>query len=122
MHGPNIKMLEIYDMKALQIILYIVLVVIFTGSLAISHQLSNYMWFSRSGALITVIPILISIIEFYSDRAAIYYAKNNLARYAPSNVEELASNYWPIKVMVNSVITIIGTVIWGFGDLIGNIF
>ncbi|MBI4825411.1 MAG: hypothetical protein HY807_03185 [Nitrospirae bacterium] len=107
-------------MKTIQLILYFFLAVIFIVSLIMSDIKSDYMWFARCGALITVIPILISIMDFYSDRAAIYYAKHNYAVFAPANVEELANKYWPIKVIINAIITIIGTIIWGFGDLLGK--
>lgn len=83
-----------------------------------SELKETYAWFGRSGSLITVIPIVISILDFYSDREAIFLAKHNYAVLAPDNVEELAKKYWPIKVLINSIITICGTVIWGYGDLI----
>jgi hypothetical protein len=118
--SPLSSALEKGKMRILQVILYIVLFFVFIGAISLSYKTSNYMWFSRSGALITVIPILISIIEFYSDREAVFYAKNNYGRYAPENIKEQASSYWPVKVIVNAFITIIGTLIWGFGDLIGN--
>jgi hypothetical protein len=63
--------------------------------------------------------MLISIIEIYSDRKQLYFAKHNYARIAPNDVEERAQKYWPIKILVNTAIAIVGTIIWGFGDLIG---
>ena len=58
--------------------------------------------------------------DIYSDRAATFYAKHNYAKIAPDNAEELASAYWPTKILINSIITMIGTLIWGFGDLLGK--
>ncbi|MBN2721961.1 MAG: hypothetical protein JXQ77_04010, partial [Campylobacterales bacterium] len=101
-------------MKILQIILYVLLIPIFAGSIYLSELHNNYTWFGRCGSLITVIPIIISILDFYSDREAIFFAKHNYMRIAPNNVEELAKKYWPVKVLINSVITIIGTIIWGY--------
>lgn len=111
---------ELIRMIIIHAILYVLLVVVIFVSLYLSNVYSDYTWFSRFGSLITVIPILISITEFYSDRKAIFYAKHNYARLAPDNVEKLASKYWPTKILINSVITIIGTVIWGFGDLLNK--
>lgn len=108
-------------MVFIQKILYFLLLVIVGIALYLSISNDDFIWFSRFGALISVIPILISIIEFYSDRQAIFYAKNNYAVHAPDNVVEQADKYWPKKIILNSIITIIGTVIWGFGDLI-NMF
>ena len=107
-------------MIIIQKILYLLLVIVFVLSLYLSDLYADYLWFSRFGSLIAIIPILISIDEFYSDRRAIFYAKHNYAVFAPDNVEELANKYWPTKILVNSIITIIGTIIWGFGDLLNK--
>lgn len=107
-------------MTLIQKALYLLLIFIFGVSLYLSFSNTDFIWFSRFGSLITIIPILISINEFYSDRKAIFYAKNNYATFAPENVEEQADKYWPTKIIVNSIITVIGTVIWGFGDLINR--
>lgn len=107
-------------MVIIQTILYTVIGVVFIASLIISGLQSNYDLFARCGSIITIVPIIISIMDLYSDKQAIFYAKNNYARYAPDNIDEQANAYWPVKVIVNSAITIVGTLIWGFGDLIGN--
>ena len=105
-------------MKIIQCVLYATVFLIFCGSIYLSIKKNDFQWFGRSGSLITVIPILISIFEFYSDRKSIYMAKHNYAKYAPNNIDELAAKYWPVKIFINAVITSIGTIIWGFGDLI----
>ena len=68
----------------------------------------------------TVIPILISMMDIYHDRESVYFIKYNYARAAPPDVEEQARNYFPRKFFINSVLTVIGTIIWGYGDLIGR--
>ena len=80
----------------------------------------NFEWFERSGSLTTVIPILISMMDIYHDRESVYFIKYNYARAAPPDVEEQARNYFPRKFFINSVLTVIGTIIWGYGDLIGR--
>jgi hypothetical protein len=105
-------------MKAIQTGLYVFMVLSFCLFLFISITSGNWTWFSRSGSLVAVVPMLISIIEMYSDREQMYAAKHNYARIAPDDVEERAKKYWPLKIMVNTGITIVGTLIWGFGDLI----
>jgi hypothetical protein len=105
-------------MKAIQIGLYLFMVLAFFLFLFISIMSGNWSWFSRSGSLVTIVPMLISIIEMYSDREQMYAAKHNYAKIAPDDFEERAKKYWPLKIMVNTGITIVGTLIWGFGDLI----
>ncbi len=116
------KRKEKEEMKIIQISLYVFVILIFGGSIYFSIQENDFIWFARCGSLLSIIPILISIIEFYSDRESIFYTKYNYAKYAPDNLDELAKNYWPIKIIINSVITIIGTFIWGFGDLLNKCF
>jgi hypothetical protein len=105
-------------MKTIQRALYVLIFIVFCLFLSISIASQDWSWFARSGSLITIIPMLISIIEVYSDRRQIYFSKYNYAVQAPDDVEQKAEKYWPIKILVNALITIIGTVIWGFGDLI----
>jgi len=105
-------------MKIIQIFLYSLLFFVVIIFLIISFKKNDFTWFARSGSLITVIPLLISIFEIFSDRKQIFSAKNNYARNAPPDIDEKAKGYLPIKIIVNSIITIIGTIIWGFGDLL----
>ena len=105
-------------MKAIQAGLYIFMIIAFCLFLIISITSGNWFWLSRSGSLVTVIPMLISIIEMYSDRKQLYFTKHSYSRIAPNDVEERAEKYWPLKILVNTGITIAGTLIWGFGDLI----
>lgn len=105
-------------MKIIQIGLYIFIFITFALFLSISIAYQDWSWFARSGSLITIIPMLISIIEVYSDRRQIYLSKHNYSVFAPDDAEQRAEKYWPIKILVNTFITIIGTIIWGFGDLI----
>jgi len=105
-------------MRAIQAGLYIFMIIAFCLFLLISISSGNWSWFSRSGSLVTVVPMLISIIEMYSDRKQLYFTKHSYSRIAPNDVEERAKKYWPVKILVNTGITIVGTLIWGFGDLI----
>jgi len=105
-------------MKTIQIALYALILITFILFITISIASKDWSWFARSGSIITIMPMLISIMAVYSDKRQIYLSNHNYAVYAPDDVDQRAENYCPIKILVNTLITIMGTVIWGFGDLI----
>lgn len=107
--------------RVVQTFLYLLVAVIFFGSLYYSIKTGEFSWFGRFGSIITIMPIIISLFELSIDRRSLFFSKNNYCKLAPDNVEELSAKYWPIVIWVNSMISIIGTVIWGFGDLLGNV-
>ena len=108
--------------RIVQHFLYCFGILIFICFLHISIEEKNPRWFTRSGSIITTIPIIISLIDFYTNRELNYLKDKGYAISAPPNVEKEARIYFPVKLLINSLLLIIGTIISGFGDLIFNYF
>lgn len=108
-------------------LLLMILVIAFL-SIWKAFGVSDPLWFSRGGALITVLGLLLtvkhSILSSGRDLDSIVNEKFHYAVYAPSPGDERweSDRLQAKKIMrdeyIGIVTTIIGTVIWGYGDLI----
>jgi len=72
-------------------------------SYSISKYLNDWMWFARSGSLLVCIGVL----------TAAYDIKGKMENSNAPNV------YKSQTIILEAAILIIGTLIWGFGDLVG---
>lgn len=87
---------------------------------------SDWLWFSRFGSLITVAGLL--LISSQSFVKGIYLANASATICAELDKEGNAivtneeDRKIGSKIFTGIVITIIGTVIWGFGDLVGKLY
>lgn len=86
---------------------------------------SDWLWLSRFGSLITVAGLLLISSPLFV--RGIYLSNSSASRFAELDEEgetvattdddrKIGS-----KIFTGIVITILGTVIWGFGDLIGKL-
>lgn len=101
-------------------------------SLYCSFQLSDFSWFGRSGSIITIFGILLtikhSIFSPSRDSAAVVRETQSYAKFAPEKdsdiyKEQLASAKTVIRdEYIGFTITIVGTGIWGYGDLVAHFF
>jgi hypothetical protein len=68
-----------------------------------SKYLDDWQWFSRSGSLLVCIGVL----------TAAYDIKGRMIKEGgiPKHVEQ--------TVVLEAIIVVVGTLVWGFGDLIG---
>lgn len=89
----------------------------------------DFSWLSRSGSVVTVLGLLLTIkngiFSETRDIESVVLEKNHYARWAP---EDDSNEYrehvkYAKKVIreeyIGFGITVVGTVIWGYGDLIG---
>ena len=99
-------------------LLYITAILVVFFSFLYSNYSGDWQWFRRSGGILTVFIILANLITL--DKEKVYMQEHNFARYAPSNIEEEIKRFKPIKIIIDSILIIIGTLIQSYGDLIGN--
>jgi len=116
---PYIKFLG--DKKA--VIGFAIVMAIIGISLSIIK--SDWLWFSRFGSLITIAGLLLlsspSFVKgiYLSNASAFGFAsldEDGNTRVTNEEDRKLGS-----KIFSGIVITILGTVVWGFGDLIGKL-
>lgn len=92
---------------------------------ALSIVNSNWFWFSRFGSLITVAGLLLISSPLFT--RGIYLSNASAFGFAELDgdgnvmVTSDSDRKMGRKIFSGVVITIIGTVIWGFGDLVGQL-
>ncbi len=74
-------------------------------SIGVSNYLNEWMWFARSGSLLVCIGVL----------TAAYDIKGRMEK------NNAPDTYISQTIILEASIVIIGTIIWGFGDLINHI-
>ena len=107
---------------------------IFVGVISFAYAIhtNEFLWISRSGSIITVLGIMLTIrnSNFFDSRdlKRIVRGKNHYAVYS---LEEDSVIHKQLEAHVNLVtrdkcigafFTIVGTVIWGYGDLVEVFF
>jgi hypothetical protein len=105
----------------------VILFTVFMASIGILLSIINseWLWFSRFGSLITVAGLLLisspSFVKgiYLSNASAFGFAERDGDGNTMVTNEE--DRKLGSKIFSGIVITIIGTVIWGFGDLIGKL-
>ena len=120
------------------------LVVFFTGTL-ISLKTGDWSWFSRSGSAVVVIGLLLTSHEIFERNRRLREHRRNREERLSSNGEQEASYranrdwadansfhrlirsrsreeaIWEIE-MHGFYLLVAGTLVWGFGDLLGLVF
>jgi len=116
---PYIKFLG--NKKA--VIIFALLMAVLGGALSVIN--SDWLWFSRFGSLITIAGLL--LISSPSFVKGIYLSNASVGFLADMDdegntvVTTEEDRKIGRKIFSGIIITIIGTVIWGFGDLIGKV-
>ena len=114
------------------LIIYLMSIFIILGSILLSFYLKNWEWFSRSGALIVVLGI------FLTSSQIIENSKRLRQRYKGAHREGNFQRDWANGKQEQNLLharaheeetwvmgkcgfnlLILGTLIWGFGDLLG---
>lgn len=102
-------------------------------SIWLSIQNQDWLWFSRSGSLIVVIGILLTSTQIIENSRKLQARRrsneNNFSRDFAGDIkkqtlEHLRYNHEDMwKHSLNGLyLLIIGTIIWGYGDLLGILF
>ena len=113
-------------------LLLIIILVAGFGSLCYSISSNDFSWFSRSGSVITIFGLLLTmkhhILSSSRDIDSIVMEKCHYANYAPDEgTPSYNENRKNAKIIMRDeylgvFITITGTIIWGYGDLVYNLF
>lgn len=123
-----------------KIILISIFIILFTGILPSVMQ-NEWLWFSRSGSLLTIFGIFIVWIDYKSDvkndlnlvfSGFINYLKNqtdlegnqinDISNEIKDKFDEVNKKNMKRFKNIEFFLIGIGTLIWGYGDLINNIF
>ena len=81
-----------------------------------------FTWFQRSGSIMVIFAILMELVVYPVNSIM------NLPRYAitinefPEQAVELYKPYYTAMVISGYVVAILGTIIWGYGDLLVSLF
>ena len=86
---------------------FIVSIIIATSFVAWSLHTADWNWFSRSGSVIIVVALLMEYWPILSTRSV-----SNMSFYADQETHTATRVAVPLAC--------IGTLIWGFGDLVGT--
>lgn len=102
-----------------------------SGSLIVSYCLTDFSWFSRSGSAITVIGLLLTIkntiLSTSRDLTKVVLERNNYSLIAldpdsPKWREKLKeAKRMLFDEYCGLFLTILGTAVWGYGDLLGKV-
>lgn len=97
-----------------------------------AFETSDFLWVSRSGSILTVLGIMLTIkhniFSESRDLNSVVNEKNHYAVWAPDkNSDEYRKQVEHAKVVLRDEylgagLTLTGTVLWGYGDLLGNLF
>ncbi|MEQ5835996.1 hypothetical protein [Marinobacter sp. NFXS9] len=86
---------------------------------------SDWTWFSRFGSVITVSGLLLVSSPVFDQGVYRAHAKafafGSKDEHGDSKVTDEESRQTGNKVLVGIVVSIAGTLVWGFGDLLGRI-
>ena len=91
----------------------------------ISIKNDNWMWFSRFGSLITISGLFLTMSPIFI--RGIYLSQSQSFKFAGNDEDGDITTTIPedkkigTNAFIGIIISIIGTVIWGFGDLLGQI-
>jgi hypothetical protein len=95
-------------------------------------QTSDALWISRAGSIVTVLGILLTvkhnIFSESRDIESIVKEKNHYAVWAPEeDSDEYRDQVSHARVVLRdeylgAALTLVGTCIWGYGDLLGALF
>lgn len=108
------------------------MLIIGSASLWYAIQVNDFLWVSRSGSVITVLGIMLtikhSIFSNARDLQSVVREKNHYAVFAPDQSSDMYREHEAhAKIVIRdeylgASLTIFGTIIWGYGDLLGKIF
>jgi hypothetical protein len=102
------------------------------SSFAYSYHTNDFSWLGRSGSIITVLGILLtikhSIFSESRDIKSVVKERNHYAVYAPDESSEAYKKHEAHAKLIirdeylGAAFTIVGTIIWGYGDLLVAVF
>lgn len=120
------------SLKIQTFVIYLAAIVISISSLYLSHQIGDWQWFSRAGSIIVVLGIYLTSSQIIENSRRLRF------RYPHAHKEGNFQRDWAKNKHVHILgcdkvneeetwvmgkcgfnLLIIGTLIWGFGDLIG---
>jgi len=105
---------------------------IFSVSLFVSINTAEFGWVGRSGSVITILGLLLTIKHtIFSDTRDIHKVvmeRQHYAVWAPDRDSDAYKEHMELArksirdEYVGFTLTIIGTIIWGYGDLVSHLF
>lgn len=105
-------------------------VVVITGGMWFSIELMDWSWFSRSGSLIVIIGILLTSSQIIENSRKLKIRRSHhelnfnrdfaddINKHTLKRSRDLDENIWE-NGLRGLYLLVCGTLIWGFGDLIG---
>ena len=108
-------------------------IVMLLGGGVISFEFSNWSWFSRSGSLVVVIGIFLTSSQIIENNRQLksrrhYHEQNfnrdyaeDMKRQTLARSRSLDEDIWASGLR-GLYLLVIGTVVWGFGDLVGALY
>jgi hypothetical protein len=113
-------------------VVFLVTISIVSASLFVSVHTSDFAWFGRSGSVMTILGLMLTIKHtIFSDTRDIHKVvmeREHYSVYAPERDSEDYKEHMDKArksirdEYIGFTLTIVGTVVWGYGDLAGQIF
>lgn len=145
----NSKLTSIYPMVGFESKIYVAVLLLIVAGLSLSISLADWQYFERSGSLIIIVGILLALkdmtgkitivegslvggmkhnlrmAEVKETKGLLSYAANEKLKNDISeqtkNTQEMFKLFHHRLRRLEAAILIIGTFIWGFGSLMGNL-
>lgn len=107
-------------------------VIVIVGGIWFSLKLADWSWFSRSGSLIVIIGILLTSSQIIENSRKLKVRRsrhelnfnrdfaNDIKQHSLERSRSLDENIWE-NGLRGLYLLVSGTLIWGFGDLIGTL-
>ncbi len=107
------------DLK-IEIALLVISCIILIASLVISYITSDYLWFGRSGSIMTLSAV---IVEYRLHNAQLnkIFRRIKQAGMFKGTFNSALSQYHRHIARIAHIFVVCGTFVWGYGDLIGKI-
>ncbi len=103
---------------------FVLILAITSASIGIylSQRYRDWTWFSRFGSVITVAGLLLVSSPIFDQGVYLSHASafgfGNKDEHGDSQITDETSRKTGNKVLIGIVVSICGTLVWGFGDLI----
>lgn len=124
-HTTNEKLAR-YVTRRQRWTLYVAALVLTLAGLIFSWATSDYLWFARSGAALTALSVAMASTAHRLERATHLAEEawriSGDATAALSDTRALLTSIHRQHIIAHLRMGAVGTVIWGFGDLLGYLF